>query len=59
MTARLDSLGDDDVNAGRRRSLRVYYGPDLMEDLHSCGVGRLHIRRRVTPEQREDGDALV
>ena len=30
-----------------------------MEDLHPCGVGRLHVRCRITPEQREDGDALL
>src|SRR6185436_3448857 len=59
MAAGLGSLGDDDVDAGRRRSLCVWYGPDLMEDLHTCCVGRPHVRRRITPEQREDGDALL
>ena len=58
MATRLDSLGDDDVHAGRRRSLCVSYGPDLVEDLHPYGVGWLHVRRGITPEQREDGDAL-
>src|SRR5262245_25520305 len=30
-----------------------------MEHLYPCGVGSLHVRRRITPEQREDGDALL
>src|SRR5215469_13214285 len=30
-----------------------------MENLHPYGVGRLHVRRRITPEQREDGNALL
>src|SRR5499426_3290425 len=59
MATRLDSLCDDDVHAGGRRSLCVGDGPDLMEHLYPCGVGRLHVRRRITPEQREDGDALL
>src|SRR5262245_28755732 len=58
MATRLDSLGDEDVHAGRRRSLCVRYGPDLMED-HSCSMGRLHVRGRITPEQREDRDTLL
>src|SRR5215831_6411149 len=59
MATRFDTLCDDDVHAGRRRSLCVRYGPNLMEDLHPCGVGSRHVRRRITPEQREDGDALL
>src|SRR5215475_13135523 len=59
MATRLYSLCDDDVHAGRRRSLCVRYGADLMEHLHPGGVGRLHVWRRITPEQREDGDALL
>src|SRR5215467_8322212 len=59
MATRLDSLCDDDVHPGRRRSLCVRYGPDLMKDLHPGGVGRLHVRCRITPEQREDRDVLL
>src|SRR5260370_5655913 len=54
MATRLDSLGDDDVNARRRRSLGVRYGPDLMKDLDARGVSTHYVRRRITPEQRED-----
>src|SRR5262249_23143283 len=59
MATRLHSLRNDDVHASRRRSLCVWDGPDLMEDLHPCSMSRLHVRRRITPEQREDGDALL
>jgi len=38
--------------------LRVRDGPDLMEDLHACAMGALHVRRRIAPEEREDGNAL-
>src|SRR6516165_4007917 len=59
MATRLDSLCDDDVHASRRRSSCVHDRPDLMENLHPYGVGTLHIRRRITPEQREHGNALL
>src|SRR5262245_59611804 len=59
MAARLDSLRDDDVHARRRRSLSVGYGPDLMEDLYARGVSARHVRCRITPKQRKDGDALL
>jgi hypothetical protein len=29
-----------------------------MEDLRAGGMGTLHVRRRIAPEERQDGDAL-
>jgi hypothetical protein len=55
----LDALGDDDVHARRRRSLGVQDRPDLVEDLDARGVSPLHIRRRIAPEEGEDGDVLL
>jgi hypothetical protein len=58
VAARLSSLRDNDVNAGGRRPLGVRDGPDLMEDLRARGMGARDIRRRIAPEEREDGNAL-
>ena len=43
MATRLDSLCDDGVHAGRRCSLCVLDGPDLMEDLYARRVSTLHM----------------
>ena len=58
MAARLDTLRDNDVNSGGRRPLGVHDGPHLMEDLRAHGMGALHIRRRIAPEEREDRNPL-
>ena len=58
VAARLDALRDDDVHAGGRRPSGLRDRADLMEDLHARGVGTPHVRRRIAPEEREDGHAL-
>ena len=58
MAARLSSLRDDDVHAGGRRPLGVRDGPYLMHDLRAHGMGALHVRCRIAPEERQDRNAL-
>ena len=50
MTARLDSLRDNDIDARGCRALSLRYGPNLMEDFHASGVGSRDIGRRIAPE---------
>jgi hypothetical protein len=51
-------LRDDDVRAGARGPHRFGDRSDLMEHDHSRGVRPIDVWRRVTPEERQDGDPL-
>src|SRR6516225_6141670 len=56
---RLDPLRDNDIDAGGCRAFGLRHGTDLVEDLHAGVMSTPHIRRRVAPEERDDGDALL
>jgi hypothetical protein len=58
MAARLEALRDDDIHPCGRRPAGICDRADLMEDLHARGVGTSHVRRRITPEEGEDGHPL-
>ena len=58
VAARLDALRDDDVHPGGGRPAGIRDRADLMEDLHTRRMGMPHVRRRITPEQGEDGHPL-
>jgi len=58
VAARLDALRDDDVHPRGGRPAGIRDGADLMEDLHARRMGTPHVRRRITPEQGEDGHPL-
>jgi hypothetical protein len=59
MAPRLDSLRDNDVDAGGFRSFGLRHGTDLVEDFHAGGMSTPYVRRGIAPEEREDGDALL
>ena len=58
VAARLDALRDDDVHPRGGRPAGIRDRADLMEDLHARRMGTPHVRRRITPEQGEDGHPL-
>jgi hypothetical protein len=58
VAAHLDALRDDDIHARGRRPAGLGDRADLMEDFHARRVRAPHVRRRITPEEGEDGHPL-
>jgi len=59
MAARLDALGDDDVGTALHGALRLLGTAHLHHHGDGGGVATLDERRRITPEEREDGHSLL
>src|SRR5215468_7265310 len=54
----LDALRDNDIHSRTRRPAGIRDRADLVEDLHARRVRPSHVRRRVPPEEGENGHPL-
>jgi hypothetical protein len=59
VSARLESLRDDRIDAGRSGRFRLGDRADLREHAASRSLRLLDVRREVAPEEKEHGHALL